>query len=138
VSSKKLRAMFDTILLLSGVAEQSVFPRVLLGHNPLLTVITVRNAADLAALNSDVLRRARLIAFVTPEIVPASILNRLGYGAISSRHLRSCSGGNGLCPPRAIVLAHGRGACHGCGATANASNQMGEQEIFPPRLSDDL
>jgi methionyl-tRNA formyltransferase len=75
--------MFDTILLLSGAAEQSVFPRVLLGHNPLLTVIPVRSAADLAALNSDLLRRARLLAFVTPEIVPASVLNRLGYGAIN-------------------------------------------------------
>jgi methionyl-tRNA formyltransferase len=75
--------MFDTILLLSGAAEQSVFPRVLLGHNPLLTVIPVQSAADLAALNSDVLRRARLIAFVTSEIVSASVLNRLGYGAIN-------------------------------------------------------
>lgn len=75
--------MFDTIILLSGAAEQSVFPPVLLGHNPLLTVIPVRTSADLAALNSDLLRRARLIAFVTPEIVPESILNQLGYGALN-------------------------------------------------------
>jgi methionyl-tRNA formyltransferase len=75
--------MFDTIILLSGAAEQSVFPPVLLGHNPLLTVIPVKTSADLAALNSDLLRRARLIAFVTPEIVPESILNQLGYGALN-------------------------------------------------------
>ena len=75
--------MFDTIILLSGAAEQSVFPPVLLGHNPLLTVRPVRTSADLAALNSDLLRRARLIAFVTPEIVPESILNQLGYGALN-------------------------------------------------------
>jgi methionyl-tRNA formyltransferase len=75
--------MFDTVILLSGVAEQSVLPHALRGHNPRLTVISVSTSDDLAALNSDVLRRARLIAFVTPEIVPQSILIRLGYGAIN-------------------------------------------------------
>jgi methionyl-tRNA formyltransferase len=75
--------MFDTIILLSGTAEQSIFPQVLLGHNPLLTVIPVRTSADLAALNPDLLPRARLIAFVTAEIVPESILTRLGYGAFN-------------------------------------------------------
>jgi methionyl-tRNA formyltransferase len=75
--------MFDTIILLSGAAEQFTFRHVLLGHNPLLTVIPVRTIADFAALNSDVLARARLIAFVTPEIVPVSVLTRLGYGAFN-------------------------------------------------------
>jgi len=75
--------MFDTIILLSGAAEQSVLPHVLLGHNPRLTVIPVGTLADLTALNSDTLQHARLIAFVTPEIVPADILNRLGYGAFN-------------------------------------------------------
>jgi methionyl-tRNA formyltransferase len=75
--------MFDTIILLSGAAEQLVLPHALLGHNPLLTVMPVRTSDDLAALDSELLRRARLIAFVTPEIVPASVLNRLGYGAFN-------------------------------------------------------
>src|ERR1700722_7252469 len=75
--------MFDTIILFSGVAEQFTFRHVLLGHNPLLTVIPVGTIADFAGLNSDVLRRARLIAFVTPEIVPVSVLTRLGYGAFN-------------------------------------------------------
>jgi methionyl-tRNA formyltransferase len=75
--------MFDTIILLSGAAEQSVLPHALLGHNPRLTVIPVGTLADLAALSSDTLQQARLIAFVTPEIVPADILNRLGYGAFN-------------------------------------------------------
>jgi methionyl-tRNA formyltransferase len=75
--------MFDTIILIAGPAERGVLPSVLLGHNPLLTVIPVGTCADLAALDSDLLRRARLIAFVTPEIVPGSILTRLGYGAIN-------------------------------------------------------
>src|ERR1700721_584000 len=62
--------MFDTILLLAAAAEQSILPLALRGHNPLLTVIPVGSAAELAALDSDLLSRARLIAFVTPEIVP--------------------------------------------------------------------
>jgi methionyl-tRNA formyltransferase len=75
--------MFDTIILLSGAAEQCTLPLVLRGHNPLLTVIPVGTCADLAALDLGVLRRARLIAFVTPEIVPPDILGRLGYGAFN-------------------------------------------------------
>ena len=55
----------------------------LLGHNPLLTVAAVETREDLAAFSLDQLARARLVAFVTPEIVPASILARLGYGAFN-------------------------------------------------------
>ena len=73
----------EAIILLAGAAEQSALPPVLLGHNPLLTVKSVETSADLAALDSDLLRRARLIAFVTPEIVPQNILERLGYGAFN-------------------------------------------------------
>jgi methionyl-tRNA formyltransferase len=75
--------MFDTIILLSGSAEQCVLPQVLLGHNPLLTVVPVGTAAELDTVGSDVLRRARLIAFVTPVIVPHTVLARLGYGAFN-------------------------------------------------------
>jgi methionyl-tRNA formyltransferase len=75
--------MFDTILLLAGAAEQSVLPLALRGHNPLLTVIQVGSAAELAAFDSDLLSWARLIAFVTAEIVPQSVLARLGYGAFN-------------------------------------------------------
>jgi methionyl-tRNA formyltransferase len=83
VTRQEPGAMFDTIILLSGPAEQSVLPHALLGHNPHLTVIPVGTLDDLAALNSDVLRRARLLAFVTPEIVPQNLLARLGYGAFN-------------------------------------------------------
>jgi methionyl-tRNA formyltransferase len=75
--------MFDTVILLTGAAERLTLPLALLGHNPLLTVLPVGTVADLATLSSDVLQRARLIAFVTPEVVPASILARLGYGAFN-------------------------------------------------------
>jgi methionyl-tRNA formyltransferase len=73
--------MFDTILLLAGAAEQSILPLALRGHNPLLTVIPVGSAAEFDALEPDLLSRARLIAFVTAEIVPPSVLAGLGYGA---------------------------------------------------------
>src|SRR6201747_414430 len=75
--------MFDTIILLAGPAEHVALPRVLLGHNPLLTVIPAGSCTDLAGLDAGVLERARLIAFVTPEIVPKDILARLGYGAFN-------------------------------------------------------
>jgi methionyl-tRNA formyltransferase len=75
--------MFDTIILLAGEAEHVALPVLLRGHNPQLTVISVGTSADLAALHSDVLARARLIAFVTPEIVSGDTLARLGYGAIN-------------------------------------------------------
>jgi methionyl-tRNA formyltransferase len=75
--------MFDTIILLAGPAEQVAMPPVLRAHNPQLTVISIGSAGDLATLSSDLLGRARLIAFVTPEIVSASILARLGYGAFN-------------------------------------------------------
>jgi methionyl-tRNA formyltransferase len=77
------KAMFDTVILLAGQAEQVVMPPVLRGHNPDLAVISVAYSADLAALDSDLLERARLIAFVTPEIVSKRILAKLGYGAIN-------------------------------------------------------
>jgi methionyl-tRNA formyltransferase len=75
--------MLDTIILLAGATEQLALPPVLLGHNPRLAVISVGIAADLAALDSALLRHARLIAFVTPEIVPGAVLDQLGYGAIN-------------------------------------------------------
>ena len=75
--------MFDTIILLAGQAEHAALPHVLCGHNPLITVLSVGTAADLAALDPDLLGRARLIAFVTPEIVSRSILAKLGYGAFN-------------------------------------------------------
>jgi methionyl-tRNA formyltransferase len=75
--------MFDTILLLAGAAEQSILPLALRGHNPHLAVIPIGSAAELDALDSGLLSRARLVAFVTPEIVPPSVLERLGYGAFN-------------------------------------------------------
>jgi methionyl-tRNA formyltransferase len=75
--------MFDTVILLTGAAERAVLPSVLRGHNPQLTVVPVETSAELAALSPDLLLRARLVAFVTPVIVPQAILAQLGYGAFN-------------------------------------------------------
>jgi methionyl-tRNA formyltransferase len=75
--------MLDIVILLAGVVERPVLRSLLLGHNPLLTVIAIETREDLSALSFDQLARARLVAFVTPEIVPANILVRLGYGAFN-------------------------------------------------------
>ena len=77
------QCMFDTIILLSGQVERVALPPALLGHNPAIRVLAVESAEQLLALNGDVLRRSRLIAFVTPVIVPRSILDQIGYGAIN-------------------------------------------------------
>jgi methionyl-tRNA formyltransferase len=75
--------MFDTLILLTGPVERTALPPALLAHNPRLNVVVVERADELVALHADVLRRARLIAFVTPVIVPPAILAQLGYGAIN-------------------------------------------------------
>ena len=75
--------MFDTVILLTGPIERTVLPAALLGHNPDLTVLPIERSSELAELSADVLARSRLVAFVTPVIVPGSILSQLGYGAFN-------------------------------------------------------
>src|SRR5215475_5201873 len=73
--------MFDTIVLLTGPVEQVALASALRGHKPQLTIYPVTAPEHLAALGADILRRARLIAFSSPVIVPPSVLAALGYGA---------------------------------------------------------
>jgi methionyl-tRNA formyltransferase len=73
--------MFDTVVLLTGAAEQPILAAAMRGHNAQLAVVPVASAAELATLTPSLLQRSRLIAFATPVIVPISILARLGYGA---------------------------------------------------------
>ena len=73
--------MLDTIILLTGETELPALTACLLGHNLHLTILAVCTLADLLAVPSSVLRRARLIGFSTPVVVPREILDRLGYGA---------------------------------------------------------
>jgi methionyl-tRNA formyltransferase len=75
--------MFDNLILLTGPAERTVLPPALLGHNPRLNVLPLVAASELGVLGPDLLRRARLVAFVTSVIVPQRILTQLGYGAFN-------------------------------------------------------
>jgi len=72
---------FDTVILLTGSTEYAALAAALKGHNPRLAVRSVTTPAELAALDSNLLRRARLIGFSTPVVVPKRILDRLGFGA---------------------------------------------------------
>ena len=73
--------MVDTVILLSSALEREIFMTVLSTHNPSLTIIPVETLSDLNALEPDTLASARLIAFVTGVIVPAKLLDQLGFGA---------------------------------------------------------
>lgn len=73
--------MIDTIILLTGPVEETALTGVLRRHNPDLTVHAVRSRQQLETLDVAAVRRARLIGFVTPVVVPARILNALGFGA---------------------------------------------------------
>jgi methionyl-tRNA formyltransferase len=73
--------MFDTIILLTGRDEFSVFAPRLRECNPALNVLPAFTLDDLKAITPRQLRRARLIAFTTDVIVPGAVLDRLGHGA---------------------------------------------------------
>lgn len=77
VKPKDPEAMLDTILLLAGDAERPVLAEALRRAEPGLRVVAAASVRDLP----DDLDSARLVAFVFPEIVPAGVLQRLGYGA---------------------------------------------------------
>ncbi|MDP2409538.1 MAG: formyltransferase family protein [Pseudolabrys sp.] len=73
--------MLDTVILLTGPVDETVLAAVLQRHNPNLSIRSVKTLAELEAVGAETLARARLIAFVTPVIVPARLLSQLGHGA---------------------------------------------------------
>jgi methionyl-tRNA formyltransferase len=73
--------VLDTIILLTGQVEHPVLGSILQGHNPQLSIRPAVSFADVAALEPQLLRHARLIAFATDVVVTADILGQLGYGA---------------------------------------------------------
>lgn len=73
--------MFNTVILLTGPAEQAPLAALLKKYNSRLAVHIVNTLATLNAIEPHRLRHARLIGFVTPVIVPKPILDRLGFGA---------------------------------------------------------
>ena len=75
--------MFDTILLLTGPAEQVALAPVLKRRNPRLAIAPIASAEELRAVDESLLQRSRLVAFVTSVIVPAGILATIGHGAFN-------------------------------------------------------
>lgn len=73
--------MFDTIILLAGTADHTLLSTVLKGYHPKLMVHPVFTADDLAAIEPELLRRARLVSFSSTQTVPPAVLAALGYGA---------------------------------------------------------
>jgi methionyl-tRNA formyltransferase len=71
-----------TIILLTGTASQQLaLTRLLNEHNPALSIRCAVTLEDLDAIEPDVLREARLVAFTSGVIVPRPLLAALGYGA---------------------------------------------------------
>jgi methionyl-tRNA formyltransferase len=73
--------MFDTIILLTGPAEQVALASALRGHRPQLTIYPATASEQLAAIDAAIMARARLIAFSSAVIVPSRVLAALGFGA---------------------------------------------------------
>jgi methionyl-tRNA formyltransferase len=82
-SQRQAAMMFDTIILLTGPTEQTALAPVLQRLNPRLAVKPVTTIDQLSAIDEALLRRSRLIAFVTTVIVPVSILRATAHGAFN-------------------------------------------------------
>jgi methionyl-tRNA formyltransferase len=72
-------AMLDTIILLAGEVERPVLAGALRRIVPDISVVATGAVDEIP----EDLANGRLIAFVFPDIVPASVLERLGYGAFN-------------------------------------------------------
>lgn len=76
-----MKAACDSIVLLTGPIEAAALAGVLGVRNSHIDIRHVATLNELEALSPADLARARLIAFSTTVIVPAPILDRLGFGA---------------------------------------------------------
>jgi hypothetical protein len=74
-------AMYDIAIILAPQGQHRALRTLLKAHNNDLNFILISTAGHLATVPEAVLSRARLIAFATDVIVPASVLKVLGYGA---------------------------------------------------------
>ncbi len=73
--------MLDTIILLTGAVEQPFLRAILRSHSPALRIRVVATAEEVMALEPQVLRHARLVAFCTDVVVPARVLDQVAFGA---------------------------------------------------------
>ena len=74
--------MLKTIVLLTATPhQQRALGLLLKSHNPALSFRLACSLVELAVMESDVLRHARLVAYTTGVIVPGAFLDALGHGA---------------------------------------------------------
>lgn len=73
--------MYDIAIILAPPSQHQALRALLKAHRNDLNFVLISAAEHLAAIPETVLSRARLIAFATDVIVPASVLKALGYGA---------------------------------------------------------
>lgn len=74
--------MLTTIILLTGSTQQHrALAALLREHNPGLSFRFVLTLDELAGIEPDVLRDARLVSFTSGVIVPGAMLGQLGHGA---------------------------------------------------------
>lgn len=72
---------FKTIVLLCDEIDRRNLTLLLKRHRSSLKVVAAATLAELAALPAAVLAQARLVSFASSLVVPAAVLERLGYGA---------------------------------------------------------
>lgn len=72
---------FDRVILLANEEDSAALLPMLQAASQNLLIAPYRNLAAMGDLPVEELRRARLISFLFPDIVPPSQLARLGYGA---------------------------------------------------------
>ena len=74
--------MPNTIILLTGSTQQQRALAALLSeHNPALSFRFALTLDDLAGIEQEVMRNARLVSFTSGVVVPAAMLEQLGHGA---------------------------------------------------------
>jgi len=74
--------MPNTIILLTGSTQQQRALAALLSeHNPALSFRFALTLDDLAGIEQEVMRNARLVSFTSGVIVPKAMLAQLGHGA---------------------------------------------------------
>ena len=72
---------FKTMVLLCDEADRRNLTLILKRHRPQLKVVPAATPAELAALPPALLAQARMLSFANSLVVPAAVLDALGYGA---------------------------------------------------------
>ena len=75
--------MIPTIILQTGKSYESIISDVIKKEYPNIGLIVANNLSELIAIPFSTLKKSRLISFSSSNIVPAKILDLLGFGAFN-------------------------------------------------------